>query len=232
MSLMSATHPDEDVELEPAAAVDTAPGDLSDGGHPDRRGRTRRKLLTVGVACAVLVVAGSSAYLVLDRAARGAPAQSAGPAPLAAGSVAYSNPAAGYTLNYPGSWQRSVAAANSVILNLNGQDAVSIEAFSLKSAVNTGNLAAMRAVTDAILSDPSAHLTVLMTQQVSIGGLNGLYYLYYFPNGKQEGVHGHYFLFSGMHMYTLVFQASSTPRFQQLASTFDAVADSFRASGR
>ena len=171
----------------------------------------------------------------LDRAPShvSAGARAAGRAPAATGSLTYSNAAAGYTVSYPASWQRTAGPTNSVLFNLNGQDAVSIEEFPLRSAVNTGNLAAMRAVTDAILSDPRAHLTVLMTQQVSIAGLNGLYYLYYFPNGKkQEGVHGHYFLFHGKHMYTLVFQASSTAAFQQLASSFDAVANSFRATGK
>ena len=247
MSVTSTTDRDLETGLDPTERADTDPEALTSRGHPpaedsdlsraDARSRWRwspgRICVMAVISCAVLGVAVGT-DVALERAA--APAspgvRAAGPAPVPAGSLTYSNTAAGYTLSYPASWRRTVGPTNSVLLNLNGQDAVSIEEFPLRSVVSTGNLAAMRAVTDAILSDPRAHLTVLMTQQVSIGGLNGLYYLYYFPNGKkQKGVHGHCFLFHGKHMYTLVFQASSTAAFQHLASSFDAVADSFRVTG-
>ena len=246
---LTATHRDTEVGLEPAETVDGGPADtdrcLSDHAEEfhhsleDARGRRRwtggRLWLTSVISCAALTIVAAGVHAVLDRPGShaSAGARAVGPAAVPAGSLTYSNAAAGYTVNYPASWRRTVGPTNTVLLNLNGQDAVSIEEFPLRSAVNTGNLAAMRSVTDAILSDPRAHLTVLMTQQVSIGGLNGLYYLYYFPNGtKQEGVHGHYFLFHGTHMYTLVFQASSAAAFQHIASSFDAIADSFRVTGK
>lgn len=247
MTLTSATHRDVQVGLDCDETVDGAPA-ATDGDHSDhaedshqiladarRRWSRGRIWFMIVISCAVLMTVAAGAYLVLAGPASHASvdARVVGPAPVPAGSLTYSNAAAGYTVNYPASWRRTAGPSNSVLFNLNGQDAVSIEDFPLKSAVNTGNLAAMRSVTDAILSDPTAHLTVLMTQQVSIGGLNGLYYLYYFPNGKgQEGVHGHYFLFHGTHMYTLVFQASSAAAFQHIASSFDAIADSFRVTGK
>ena len=250
MSVTSTTHRDVEVGPDLAETVDTDPGDLTGRGRPEpaeesqhllsdagrRRRWTRRRIwLTAILSCAVLTILGAGTYVVLDRTASNGSVRDrvAAPAPVPAGSLTYSNAAAGYTVNYPASWQRTVGPTNSVLLNLNDRAAVSIEQFPLRSAVNTGNLAAMRAVTDAILSDPRAHLTVLMAQQVSIGGLNGLYYLYYFPNGKkQKGVHGHYFLFHGTHMYTLVFQASSAAAFQQVANSFDAIANSFRVTGK
>src|SRR5207237_10695321 len=135
--------------------------------------------------------------------------------------VTYTDAAKNFRISYPPSWHRTTDAQGALDLHVSGRDAVSISEFTLAAEVNTTNVADMRAVTDAVLSAPSAHLTVLASQVVQVGKLTGLYYLYYFPAGAEQGVHAHYFLFSGKQMYTLVFQALPVADFDSLANTFD-----------
>lgn len=150
----------------------------------------------------------------------------------------------GFMLTYPVSWQRVDDPADpqdGVLLRVpppggepavTSRSAVSIKKVTLDEPVDETSVAAMRAVTDAVLSEPSAGLTVLTAGQVSVNGLPGLHYLYYFPGAEgQQGAHAHYFLFRGREMYILIFQALPAEDFEPLAPTFDAVAGTFRALG-
>ena len=193
-------------------------------------GRNRRRRWPWVVVAAICVVGcGATAWATLHRSAQSGPPT----APRASGSVTYTDTAKHYRISYPRSWQKTTEADGGLVLHVRGRDAVSVHEFALAAQVNTQNVSDMRSVTDAILSTPNAHLTVLESQVVRIGALSGLYYLYYFPAGGKRGVHAHYFLFSGKQMFTLVFQTLPATEFQPLAKTFDAVAETFTVtSGR
>lgn len=149
-------------------------------------------------------------------------------------------PNQGFSLDYPASWTRadsgttsntgSEANGASTVLRISDLNAFSIRTFDLQKPVAKPQLADMRAVTDAILSTPGAHLTVLDVQSLQVGGLPAVYYLYYFPSGKQQGIHAHYFVFDGARMYSMVFQVVPAAEFANHAADFDAVVASFRAS--
>jgi len=142
--------------------------------------------------------------------------------------VEHTDPSLGFSLTYPRTWQRLNSSAESVVLRVTESDAVSIRRFGLESPIDASNLGDVKAVTDGILDSPDAKLTMLQTEQVKVHDLIGVYYLYSFPLHGGQGVHAHYFLFKGSAMYSLVFQAGSASRFEQLAPTFDAVSASFR----
>ena len=187
-------------------------------------GRSRRRRWPWIVVAAICVVGcGVAAWVTLHR-----PAQNRSPeSPHASGFMTYTDTAKHYRISYPHGWQKTTDADGGLVLHVRGRDAVSIHEFTLAAPVNTQNVSDMRAVTDAILSTPNAHLTVLESQVVRVGALTGLYYLYYFPAGDQRGVHAHYFLFSGKQMFTLVFQTLPATDFPRLAKSFDAVAETF-----
>jgi hypothetical protein len=219
-----------DVETAVVEVDDTtaAVPDAADVDVVVRHVRRRRGWAAVAAAC--VVGCGVTAWVALHRPADAKPPGSRSAGPVASrppGFVTYTDAAKHYRISYPGRWRRTTDAERGLVLHVGGRDAVSVREFHLTAPVDTGNVADMRAVTDAILSAPSAHLSVLESQVVRIGRLSGLYYLYYFPAGEQRGVHAHYFLFSGKRMFTLVFQALPVADFQALAKTFDAVSGSF-----
>jgi PsbP len=205
------------------AAIEVA--DTTAGVSAPNAGRSRRRRWPwIAVAAICVVGCGVTAWVTLHRPAQ-ITQQPAASRP--SGFVTYTDSGGHYRISYPRNWQRASDTDGGVVLHVRGRDAVSIREFTLAKPVDTHNVADMRAVTDAILSVPTAHLTVLESQVVQVGALSGLYYLYYFPAGDQRGVHAHYFLFSGTRMYTLVFQTLPATDFQQLAKTLDAVAETF-----
>jgi len=139
-------------------------------------------------------------------------------------------PGAGYQVKYPEAWTEvsgASAGAEGHVIRIGGENAFSIQTFPLDRPVAISNLGDMRAVTDAILSSPEAQLTVLDVRQVEMAGLPAIYYLYYFPSGKQRGIHAHYFVFDGARMHTLIFQVVPATHFADYADQFDQVAASF-----
>jgi hypothetical protein len=209
-----------------AVEVDDTTADVSAAiAAPTRR----RRWPWVVIALLCVVGCSATAWVTLRPFAHSRP-----PTPTRTSSlVTYTDTAKHYRISYPRGWQKTVGTDGGLVLHLRGRDAVSVHEFTLAAPVNTQNVSDMRAVTDAILSAPTAHLTVLESQVVRIGALSGLYYLYYFPAGAERGVHAHYFLFDGARMFTLVFQTLPATDFERLAKTFDAVAESFTVtSGR
>jgi hypothetical protein len=189
------------------------------------RGFTTTRLIALAVVL-LLIAAGVVVYLVYGR---GTSTPRATAAATPASYIVYTNEPLGYRIAYPSAWKQTTDGQGGVVLQAGGQDAVNVREFTLQHAINTSNLSDMQAVTNAVLSTPNAHLTVLASQRVSVGGLPGIYYLYYFPSGGEQGVHGHYFLFNGNRMFTIVVQALPASDFQRLAKTFDAIAQSFAA---
>lgn len=223
-------------------AVLGAPQERADRGLAAvARSRSRVGRRWVGVLLSVVV--GTGLVMVAngaDPADPPAPAATGGVDPGSADNrpapstdmVEHADRALGFSIAYPRAWQRVDATADSVVLNVSGSDAVRIRRFRLESAIDASNLADVRTVTDGILDSPSAKLTMLQTEQVTVHDLIGIYYLYLFPFNGGQGVHAHYFLFEGRDMYSLVFQAASASQFEALAPTFDAVAASFKVMDR
>jgi hypothetical protein len=151
-------------------------------------------------------------------------------APTAAGPAGfstYTDHDHGFAVSYPAAW-RPTPTDNGLLLAISGSDAVNIHRTVLAHPIDAANFDDIRAVTDAVLDTPSAHLTILKSAPTKLGGLPGMYYLYAFSAGTQRGAHTHYFAFAGRDMYTLVCQALPAGDFGALAADFDAVVSSFR----
>ncbi len=135
----------------------------------------------------------------------------------------------GYKLTYANTWSEVPGpGGDEHVIQIAGKNAFSIRTFPLKNRVATANLDDMRAVTDSILSTPGAKLQVIDVRKVEVAGLPAVYYLYYFPDGKQRGVHAHYFVFDGTRMHTFVFQVVPAADFPKYAKAFDQVVASFK----
>ena len=143
------------------------------------------------------------------------------------GFVHYQDRADGFSFDHPGSWQPTTVPGG-VLLTISGSNAVSLRRTELDRPVDTTRLADLRAVTDAVIDSPEAHLGVLKAESTTVGGLPGVYYLYTFGTGADRGAHTHWFAFHGRQMYSLVFQALPDTGFAALAPDFDAVVNSFR----
>jgi hypothetical protein len=144
-----------------------------------------------------------------------------------AGFSTYTDSAHGFAVSYPTGWHPT-PTDNGLLLAISGGDAVNIHRTVLAHPIDAGNIDELRAVTDAVLDTPSAHLSILTSAPTQLGGLPGMYYLYAFNSGAQRGAHTHYFAFAGRAMYTLVCQALPATDFGALAADFDAVVSSFR----
>jgi hypothetical protein len=180
---------------------------------------------------ALLLVAGISvpaAARTMASSTRPAPrgtAQAAAPGP---GVIHHQDPHLGVTVDYPKSW-RVVSSPTDVLLLEAGHadDVVLIRRTTLHANVNATNVADFRTVTDGILGDPRAHLKMLNSGRVQVGGLPGVFYLYTFPFGSGRGMQAQYFVFQDRDLYTLVFQAGHAEQFAALAPSFDAILATF-----
>jgi hypothetical protein len=225
------TNPDEPTGSA-SAKPDAQPQTISSRSGP--------KLAVSVLALAIAII---GAWFVLSQDAAEAPTAAAHP-PAAAPAAPQAAPAgerklvdkrAGYQVMYPDAWTEVTDAAGIAggsdghIIRITDKNAFSIRTFPLQQAVSSSTrLSDMRAVTDAILSNPDAKLTVLDVRQVKVNGLPAVYYLYYFPNGNQRGVHAHYFVFDGKKMHALVFQVVPDGAFDDYAAQFDRVLASFK----
>ena len=190
------------------------------------RGTSGRQAL-VGLLVLIVVAVVGGALLVGSGAQPAVHHRSEG-----AGWVRYVSKTGRYSLSYPAEWKASVGLAGELELHIARGDAVDIQTFKLAKPVDALNISGLTAVTGAILSTPQADLTVIAKQAVQVSGIPGMYFLYYFPAGRGQGVHAHYFLFQGTTLYSLVFQALPATDFDSLAPEFDAVAKSFSVSNR
>jgi hypothetical protein len=136
-----------------------------------------------------------------------------------------------YALNYPSAWTEVGAGAaqnsGSHVFRINGRDAFTIRTYRFEGEP-AKDPEAMRAVTDSILSTPGAKLSVFDVNNVKVGGLPALRYLYYYQDGKQRGIHAHYFIFDGHLVHNLVFQVVPVEKFESYAAQFDHVLASFK----
>jgi len=147
--------------------------------------------------------------------------------------VTFRDDKAGFSIKYPRQWQKADIDPNGdvrLVLLAGGLNGVSVRVSRTEVPTTTENLDNIRAVTDGIVgTNPTAK--VLDQRQVTLNGMPGYYYLYTFTDEMTgaEGAHGHYFLFKGRKMHSLIFQAVPQQDFAQLAAVFDQVAETFQS---
>lgn len=202
-------------------------------------GLTRRRGALVALLV-VLLVAVLVVVMISVLSARRAP-ESAAAAQLAPGGtpqasthadgpavVRYQDPELGITLAYPKDWRVAPSAGDVLLLQTrHADDLVLVRRTTLHGKVDGTNIADFRTVTDGILGVPQAHLNVIDTGRVRVGGLPGVFYVYTFPFKSGRGMQAQYFVFKGRDLYTLVFQTGRARRFAALAPSFDAVLSTF-----
>lgn len=140
---------------------------------------------------------------------------------------------AGFTLQYPSSWNVYTRPNDPTVDFIAGPDAtdfVQVRVFqNLGISFSPTESQAERQVVDQLLAGQP--ISVISATQVSYGGLNGWQYVYSFVNQgtQQVGVHVHLFLFQQYRLHTILFQALPNTKLQSLAPTFDKILATYRA---
>lgn len=196
---------------------------------PPKGGRRRLPLMAIGVLVVVaLVVAG-----VLLSSGGGKSKPKAASTPSVAGFTTFKDQSAGFDVSYPSAWvaqSHPSAVALLVTFDNNPLDDLFVRVTSIPSTVDTGNVADIKAFTDAIISGTG--VTVLQSESVTVGGTPAYYYLYTLPKDPTTGVtlvHSHFFIFPPHEMVELLFQTASTD-FSGFAHTFDEVLATFQVT--
>jgi hypothetical protein len=137
---------------------------------------------------------------------------------------------AGFQVDFPGTWHLYQASDPKVqlLVGPDDHDFVQVRIISpLPASFGTGDLQAMKKVSDALLAGQP--INIVQESQTTVSGLPGYQYVYTFkdPSG-QTGAHIHVFLFQANRLITLVFQALPETQLKALAKSYDAVLASFR----
>jgi len=146
--------------------------------------------------------------------------------------VTFRDDATGFSIKYPRSWKKADIPDGPIrlVLLAGGLNGVTVRVNRTEVPTTSENIDNIKAVTDGIVgTNPTAK--VLEQREVTLNGMPGYYYLYTFTDETTgaEGAHGHYFLFKGRKMHSLVFQAIPPQDFGQLAAVFDQIAESFQS---
>lgn len=158
------------------------------------------------------------------------PNRSPVPAPPA-GFVEFRDERVGFAVSYPKEWKVLEVPGDpqiSLLTALNERDSFMVRVVPLGVQIGPKELPGMTSITNDLVTSGEGVKVITGPEQVQVGGLPGYFYLYTFVDGGQKGAHSHYFLFKGDAMITLVFQAIPEDQFQQRASVFDQIANSFR----
>ncbi|MGH8901581.1 MAG: PsbP-related protein [Egibacteraceae bacterium] len=159
-----------------------------------------------------------------------APSPSPAPAPPA-GFVEFRDEKVGFAVSYPKGWKVLEVPGDPqirLLTTLNERDSFMVRAVPLGVRIGPDELPGMTSITNDLVTSGEGVKVITGPKQVQVGGLPGYFYLYTFVDGGQKGAHSHYFLFKDDAMITLVFQAIPEDQFQQRASVFDQIANSFR----
>ena len=211
--------------------------DLSEPQLRDLRSWDRRRLPVVprwfGLVALVVVLLGASAWVIGQQFSSSShtPKRSLSPT---SGYVKFKDPAGAFEGAYPPSWKRYPTASPYVLL-VEGPNGASYEVAktAISAPVDAANLSAALKLTNRIVKTGFDVKLLRQPEEVSIGGLPGLLYLYTFKDAStgEEGAHAHYFLFDGKTMITLVFQSLPSQNLTSLAPTFDRIAQTFHTTG-
>ncbi len=217
---------------DPEVADDPAAADGSASTAPRRALARRWPLLLLPLVVVAVVVAAFAVKRNTDKVAE--------KVKTTPGLVTFTDEESGFTIKYPRSWKRATRPDPEIrFLASNGAlDSLLVRVARTPAPFPpdlTGEEA--KAVADVVLKrETFAPERILREQPVNVNGAPGYYYLYTFDeeiktdSGTQtvQGVHAHYFVFQGRRVFALVFQALPTANFDRLATTFDAMAESFR----
>ncbi len=149
--------------------------------------------------------------------------------------VRFTDPAAGVSLIYPGTWRRlsttdpqvrllaADGPARSVLLRVTGTDIENVKQETLP---------VVREFTDSLISEDQRASMLSPPEAVSLGGLLGWRYRYNFSSADgTAGAHVHYFLFNKGKLVQMVFQAVPATRLSASEPTFEQIAATLRRIG-
>ena len=146
--------------------------------------------------------------------------------------VTFRDDKTGFSIKHPRSWRRADIDEGPIrlVLLAGGLNGVSVRVDRTEVPTTTENLANIKAVTDGIVGT-NATAKVLDQRIVTLNGMPGYYYLYTFTDEATgaEGAHGHYFVFKGRKMHSIVFQAIPQEDFASLSAVFDQMAETFQS---
>lgn len=181
----------------------------------------------------LLLLGGSAAVIAAVAAAMIGRELMSADAPSGAALVRFEGRQAAFSISYPEGWaSRSSQDAQVELLAAHGPTAsLLIRVVPLDFEVLPEALPRARVLTDRLVNRARNVRLLSRPQQIQLGGLPGLLYIYTFQDQStgQTGAHAHYFVFQGAQMITLVFQALPADRLELLAPSFERIAASFRA---
>lgn len=139
----------------------------------------------------------------------------------------------GFAISYPEDWERIETPPDStasLVVTPDDRNSLQVRSVDLGFSVGSDEFEGMRQYTSRLVESGDEVNVVAGPSRVELDGLPGYVYVYTFPDPDTDttGVHSHYFLFDGDRMFTLVFQALPEERYEDLAPTFDTMAETFR----
>ena len=186
----------------------------------------------VGLVALVLVLLGTSAWVIGQQFTSSSHHSKRSLSPTST-YVKFKDPAGAFEGAYPRTWKRITTSNSQVVLLAEGPDGASylVRKTPITAPVDAANLTAALKLTNRVVKSGINVKLLRKPEEVSLGGLPGLLYLYTFtdPTTGETGAHAHYFLFQGKTMITLVFQSLPSNNFVSLAPLFDRIASTFRA---
>ena len=138
------------------------------------------------------------------------------------------------SIAYPASWVQRMSEDQAVRIVASSRDASAAVSVSVRKSgletVTADSLPIVRPLTDDLLREDDRIREVPEPVAVTIDGLPGYRYTYTYRQARGEGAHVHYFLFKGDRLVQIVLQAVPASKLPALQSTFDRIAQSFRAA--
>jgi hypothetical protein len=208
--------------------------DLSEPQASDLRSWDRRLPVVprwVGVVALVVVLLGVIAWVIADQGTSSAKPKAKHSSSATSGYITFKDPAGVFAGAYPPNWKRYATASPQYVLLVEGPHGASYEVgkTTISAPVDAANLSAALKLTNRIVKSGLDVKLLRKPEEVSLGDLPGILYLYLFRDAAtgQMGAHAHYFLFDGKEMITLVFQALPSNYFTTLAPLFTRIASTF-----
>ena len=138
------------------------------------------------------------------------------------------------SIAYPASWVQRMSEDQAVRIVASSRDASAAVSVSVRKSdletVTADSLPIVRPLTDDLLRQDDRIRELPEPVPVTIDGLPGYRYTYTYRQARGEGAHVHYFLFKGDRLVQIVLQAVPASKLPALQSTFDRIAQSFRAT--
>lgn len=163
--------------------------------------------------------------------------------------VTFNDEKAGIKLSYPETWKQ---LENNSQVDITEDEATEVRLIAGPSEDEPRLLVRVKPLPAEINYDPnmsaqdlaviqgqldrliSPDVEILSKQPINDKGKLGFHYLYVLKQQEtgREGVHSHYFIFDGAKINVLVFEVFPRSEFEKVASTFDAILESFTSEPR